>query len=265
LRSVLTLSLATSALGCLLALLGRAAVLPGIDPWPRFWATCFFILLIWPVSLSLLGHLLGIRAQLLAAAALLALIVAQQRGQGLLPLPLVVRYPVTLSQPGAAIRRQIQLPAPDAPDWRRAWDRASQVVLAICSEAAVPLEAEVRVSINGGQAIPLADTPRVGKAEGSGWYYLPVSRLTIDPQRPLDVVIRRERATGGPAILCGGQDDPTRPGYGGSWRWRNGQWSTEALGDVPVPAQRGVIPPQRYYVELRFLDADGLPHVAIWY
>jgi hypothetical protein len=240
-------------------------VSPGIDPGPRFWATCFFVVLLWPVGLGLLGHIAGLRAQLGAAALLLGLTVGQQAGRGTLPLPLVVRWPATLEQPGDAVRRQILLPSPDAPEWRRAWQRASRAVLAICTEQAVDEQSGLMVRVNDGSPQPLAGAPRIGKPESAGWYYLPVARATLEARPLLDVVVRREGPPGSPAAICGGQDDPARPGHGLSWRWRDGQWSTEGLADLPIPPIAGRVPPERYYVEVRFLDASGLPHVAIWY
>jgi hypothetical protein len=113
--------------------------------------------------------------------------------------------------------------------------------------------------------VALAAAPRIGKDAEMGWYYVPLDRSVAELRPDLDVVVRREADGGPPARVCGGQDDPTRPGNGQSWRLRNGAWSTDNLGDLPIPLVYGHLPPERYYIELRFLDADGLPHVAIWY
>jgi hypothetical protein len=261
---VLLVSLSASALAVVIAWLGHSWMAPGVDPSSRFWATSFFVALLWPIGLSLAGHILGVRVQLTAAACLLALTVAQQAGRAALPLPQAVRWSATLTQPGDAIRRQIVLPPPDVPAWQRAWQRGTRAVVAICTEQAVSAQAGVAVAVNDAAPVPLTAAPRTGTPEASGWYYLPVPRSVLEARRDLDVVLRYEGAGGAPAAFCGGRDDPARPGNSRSWRWRDGRWSADGLADLPILPVAGRVPPQRYYVEVRFLSADGLPHVAIW-
>ncbi|HET7770789.1 MAG TPA: hypothetical protein VFN74_18600, partial [Chloroflexota bacterium] len=123
----------------------------------------------------------------------------------------------------------------------------------------------VTVSLNDAPPFPLAPLDRTGADTTVGWYNLPVTRAQVEARRPLTVLIRREAAAGPPARVCGGQDDPTRPGWGGSARLMRGQWVTEQLADLPIPPIGGRPAPSRYYVELRFYDSRGLPHAGIWY
>lgn len=256
---------AASALVIGAALLGTRFVAPDVSPWPRFWAASFFALLLWPVGLTLVGYLFGRRAQLGAAAVVVCLSAAQQLGLGSLPLPLVVRWSVSLVRPGDAVRRELALPPAGAPAWGRAWARAARAAVAVCTEERIANSAAVSIALNDEPPTPLAGLERAGSAGSVGWYNLPVTRAQVDARRPLTVVLRREGAEGPPARICGGQDDPTRPGWMGSARLVAGQWVTEQLADLPIPPIAGRPAPSRYYVELRLYDSRGLPHVGIWY
>jgi hypothetical protein len=264
-RSALAASGAATAAGLLVALAGTRLVAPDVSPWPRFWATAFFVLLLWPVGLGLVGALAGRRAQAGLAALLLAATVAQQSGVGSMPMPLADRWWAILTQPGDAIRQRIVLPDPQDRAWQQAWQRAERVVLAICTLEPVAPEAGATVAVNGGPAVPLVSLERRGEPQGWGWYHLPVRAQAVEGVRQLDVVVQRAGDGGAPApIICGGQDDPTRPGAGGSARRRDGSWSAQRLADEPLVAAEH-LPPSRFYVELRFYDAKGLPSVGIWY
>jgi hypothetical protein len=256
---------ATTGLVIIIALIGTRATLPGVDGWPRFWGIVFFALLFWPVGITLCGRLAGRFAQLACSALVLALTVGQQLGAGTLPIPLVQSWYATIAGPGDAIRRDIALPDATDGSWQRAWERAASVAVAICTEKAVPAAAEISVQLNGARATPLSALRRSGRDEGTGWYFLPITREEADTRRPLSVEVRRDGQAGVAVRVCGGQDDPTRAGWEGSMRRRGGVWSTEGLSDIDVPAIFGRPAPSRYYVELRFFTADGLPHAGIWY
>ena len=255
----------TTALVLCLALAGTRFADPGIPPWPRFWGTLFFALLLWPIGLAVVGSAFGRRAQLGAASAILVLTAAQQLGLGSLPLPLVVRWSVSLSRPGDAIRRDLALPPSGERSWERAWSSAASAAVAICTEERVADSSAVTVSLNDAPPVPLAPLDRTGADTSVGWYKLPVTRDQVEARRPLTVLIQRGAAAGPPARVCGGQDDPTRPGWGGSARLRSGQWVTEQLADLPIPPVGSHPAPSRYYVELRFYDPRGLPHAGLWY
>jgi hypothetical protein len=125
----------------------------------------------------------------------------------------------------------------------------------------------VTVGLAGALPAALAGLERTGTPSGEGWYHLPVTRSALDARRELEAVVRREGPAGGAAQVCGGRDDPTRPGAGGAARWVAGGWSSDHrnVADVPLPLVAGRPPVSRYYVELRFLDARGLPTIAIYY
>jgi hypothetical protein len=258
-------SLAATGLALLVALAGTWTVEPQVPPWPRFWATAYFVVLLWPVGLGLVARLAGLRAQAAVAALLLAGTVAQQSGLGSMPVPLVVRWWATLAGPGDAIRHRILLPDPQDRAWQAAWQRAARAALVICTLEAVAPEAGLTAAVNDGTPRPLASLARSGDPQGWGWYSLPLPRPSLEGARHLEVLVRRERAEGPPAVVCGGQDDPARAGAGGSARWLEGRWATDQLADRPLPLVDGRPAPGRFYVELRFFDAEGLPSVGIWY
>jgi hypothetical protein len=264
-RAVLLTSAVTTLLGLLVAFAGLWQTAPDIPSPPRFWATTFFILLLWPIPLTLLGLIAGVRPQRIAGALLLLATIFQQASPGALPLPEHVRWHVTLTEPGAAVRQRILLPAPDDPKWTRAWRAARRVVLAVCTGGLVPPDAPVSLALNDRSPVPLSSLPRVGPSQDDGWYLLPVARETLDTVRPLDVTIRRDGAAGGAVRICGGRDDPQRPGAGGALRLHGATWTTADLADPALPLVGGKPPISRYYIELRFLDADGRPSIAIYY
>ena len=264
-RATLAVSAAATGLGLVIALAGARATEPGVSPWPRFWATAYFVLLLWPVGLGLAGRLAGLRTQGAAAALLVALSLAQQFGIGSMPLPSGVRWAATLSQPGDAIRQRILLPGPGDRAWQRAWRQAAYAAVAICTWEAVAPEAGIGVTVNGGAPVPLDSLPRGGQPDGWGWYALRLTRPEVEAARQLEVVVGRGRAEGPPARVCGGKDDPARPGAGGAARWLNGRWTPDDLADQPLPPVEGRPAPGRYYVEVRFFDAGGHPSAGIWY
>jgi hypothetical protein len=249
-----------------IALLGTRAVVEGINPWPRFWATVFFSLLIWPVAIVVIRRVLGRTGQIGLATLAVALTAAQQVGAGTLPIPLVQSWYASLALPGDAVRRELDLPPVGTQKWERAWERASSVAVAICTELPVSNGADVGIELNGGRVVPLASLRRSGGPTEPGWYLLPVTRGQVDARRPLVVELRLDAPAVPPARICGGQDDPTRLDRGKSHRRRaGGAWSADDIADVTLPLIRGLPPPSRFYVELRFFDAAGLPHVGIWY
>src|SRR6266542_246747 len=258
------IGLATMLVGLAIALVATRFAAPGVPPWPRFWASAFLLMLLCPVGLSLCRTLAGRGAQLVSACAVLALTAGQHVGIGTVALPIVTSWSVTLASPGDAIRRELTLPNPGDRTWSDAWTRATRVALVVCTEAAVSDSAALRVQLNGRDISSLSAAPRSGRPDARGWYLVPVERFDVDSQRPLVAEVRRDGPVGAPARLCGGQDDSTRPGWRGSARRRNGQWSEDDLADLPIPPIRGRPAPSRYYVELRFFSAEGLPHVGIW-
>jgi hypothetical protein len=264
-RAIAAISAIAAALGLLIAVAGTRSTAPEVSPWPRFWATAYFIVLLWPAGLALVGWLAGVRAQAAAGLLLALLTVGQQLGQGSMGPPALVRWSTTLAAPGDAIRQRIALPARGDRAWESAWRRASRAAVSICTWEAVAPEAGVMVILNGGPPVPLHALPRGGRPEGWGWYALEVSPTDLGAGRALEVVVRREGRDGPPARLCGGRDDPARPGAGGSARWLNGRWTADDLSDYPLPPLNGRPLPGRYYIELRFFDAAGHPSVAIWY
>jgi hypothetical protein len=251
--------------GIVLALAGTLTVEPGVDPWPRFWATVYFVLLFWPVGLLLAGRIAGWRVQAMIAGALVFLTALQQSGLGTMPLPQGVRWSITLAQPGDAIRQRIVLPPPADRAWQRAWREAAMAAVTICTWEPVAAAAGVTVTVNNLAPVALGGLAREGEPNGWGWYSLPISASTVRDTSHLDVVVRREGNDGPPAMLCGGRDDPGRPGAGGAARWSGGRWDTEHLADHRLLAANGRPASGRYLIELRFFDTRGLPTVGIWY
>jgi hypothetical protein len=268
---VLATSAIATALGLLVAAGGLWRVAPGVPAGPRFWATVFFVLLLWPVGLTLLGRMAGLWVQRGAAAALLLAAAGQQVANGALPLPEHVRWHATLAAPGDAVRQTLRLPESGDAQWGRAWGAATRVAIAICTGGAVAPETETALAVNGGPPVALSTLTRAGPPPDDGWYLLPVARGEVEPPAgspgagTLDVVVRRRGAAGPPVLVCGGRDDPQRPGAGGASRQRDGVWSTEDVADWPLPDVAGRRPVSRYYVELRFFDRAGRPSVAIYY
>lgn len=262
---MLVTSAVTTLLGLLVSVAGLWLTATGIPSPPRFWATTFFLLLLWPLPLSLLGLIAGLRPQRVAGALLLLATVTQQASPHALPLPEHVRWHVTLTEPGDAIRQRILLPAPDSSPWTRAWRDASRVALAVCTGELIPSEAPVSLTLNHGNPVALPTLPRLGPPQDDGWYLLPVARETLDAARPLDVTIRRDGAAGGAVRICGGRDDPQRPGAGGALRLHGATWTAADLADPSLPLVDGKPPTSRYYIELRFLDPTGRPSVAIYF
>lgn len=254
-----------TALVLLLALAGTRFVAAGVSPWPRFWGVVFFATLLWPIGLTLVGRVVGRPLQLAAGGLIVLLTAAQQFGSGSLPLPLVVRWSVSLAVPGDAIRRELALPPAGDAAWTRAWSRATSAAVAVCTEAQIERSVDVAIIVNEGAPAPLALAERSGKPDSVGWYNVPITLAQADARRPLIVVVRREGGSGPPARICGGQDDPTRSGWEGSARLRSGQWTTEQLADVPIPPIGGLPAPSRYYIELRLYDRSGRPHAGIFY
>jgi hypothetical protein len=280
-KPALVLSAGATGAALLVALAGTAGAVPGAT-WPRFWATLFFVLLLWPVGLGLLGRLFGLRVEAAAAAVLVLATVAQQSGQAEVPLPAAVSWWATLSAPADAVRHRISVPACGSAAWERAWSRASRAAVFVCAgAAATPQEIAagggarpaagggVTLAAGGQAAMPLTSVEQFRVSPEVSWYARPVSATEVRSAAAsggtLDVVLRRDGAEGAPLRLCGGRDDPTRPGAGGSERWHNGRWSAADLADRPLPLVEGRPVLGRYYIELRFLDAAGRPTIDIWY
>src|SRR5262245_29334603 len=85
-KLILAISGAATALALLIALGGTWAVATPVPAWPRFWATAYFVLLLWPVGLGLLGRLAGWRVQAAVAAVALVATMGQQVGRSRVPL-----------------------------------------------------------------------------------------------------------------------------------------------------------------------------------
>jgi hypothetical protein len=271
---VVAISAGATALGLVVALAGTAGAVPAAA-WPRFWATSFFILLLWPIGLGLLGRAAGSRTQIGVAVLLLLATVAQHAGRTQLPMPAMIRWWATLAGPGDAVRQRILMPAPGTPAWERTWQRASRAAVVVCTDGVVAPETDVTLAVGGEGAVPMASLTRLEEPQELGWYALPVTAASLQRVPPtgdagparasLEVVIRRNGASGPPVRICGGRDDPARPGAGGSARWRDGRWSTRDVADEPLPLSGGQPVLGRYYVELRFLDPAGRPTAGIWF
>jgi hypothetical protein len=264
---VVTFPLVVTACGLAIALIGTQSTLAGIPVWPRVWASAFFIVLFWPVGLALAGRLGGRRASVALAAAFLMASVAQQSGLGSMPLPQQIRLVATLTAPGDAVRQRIVLPAADDRRWQDALRRAHRTAVTVCTWVPVVPDSGVFVSVNGGTSVSLHSLARFGEPDGWGWYMLDVSRDTLLTSTQLDVVVSKDVGAA-PAQICGGRDDPRRPGVGGASRRLGGQWQGAILGD-PIPGAPASVTPdptlKRYYVELRLFDSEGHASVGIWY
>ena len=263
----IAVSAGATALGLGLALAGTSGAVPE-GAWPRFWASAFFVLLLWPVGLALTGRLAGVRAQVLVAGVLLLGSAAQQAGRAAAPLPEAVRWSATLPGPDDAVRHRVPLPPPGSAAWERAWRRAARTVVAVCTEAAITPLSGVTVALGPTPPYLMPTVERLAGRDFSGWYALQVTEEEVAGAAQggvLEVVVRRGAGPGGPLRVCGGRDDPTRPGAGGSARWREGRWSGEQLADGPFPLAAGRPILGRYFIELRFLDGQGRPTVDIWY
>ena len=262
-RPELALAAAATGAALLVSLAGTQLVDGGVPAWSRFWAAAYFILLLWPIGLTLLGRLAGRRIEAIAAAVLLGATLLQQASPGTFPLPFVDHWQAMLAAPGDAVRQRITLPPPQDPSWQRAWSRATRATLVICTAEAADPVAGVEVVVNNLPPIPLASLQRGGLPGAEGWYALPVTRESLGTARELAVVVRRQFAAGAPVAICGGQTDSGHAG--GAARLVGGSWSTDRVADIPLPLVQGQPVPARHYVELRLYDADGRPSLGIWY
>lgn len=266
---MVTLPLGVTACGLLIAFLGTRTTLPNVPAWPRFWASVFFIVLFWPIGVALAERLGGRRVATSIAAVLLLASLLQQAGYGTMPLPRAdeIRMAATLISPGDAIRQRITLPLSSDRRWRDAVRRAHRAAVTVCTWEPVGFAAHVTVSVNGGRAVPVHSLPRFGDAAGWGWYVLDVPRDLLTDTPRLDVIVAKE-ADGPPARICGGRDDPRRPGAGGASRFFAGRWQDRILADPLAGAPAGGSDgptPTRYFVELRLFDAEGHASVGIWH
>ncbi|HEX2036403.1 MAG TPA: hypothetical protein VHS99_19645 [Chloroflexota bacterium] len=264
----IAIGLLASLAALALALAGTATVAPEVA-WPRFWATSFFILLLWPVGLALLGRIVGLRLQVTVAALLLLATAVQQCSPATVTVPSRDWWWATLSEPGDAIRHRILLPVATDASWQRAWQRAASAAVAICTAEAVDPAAGISVALGDEPARLLTSLPPRTKPREFYWYHYPVDLTTVgratDAEGRLHVVVRRQSAQGEPARFCGGREDPGRAGAGGSARWGQGLWQPGDLADQPLPLVGGRPAPSRYFIELRLFDARDLPTVGIWY
>ena len=280
-KPALVLGAGATGAAVLVALAGTAGAVPGAG-WSRFWATLFFVLLLWPVGLGLVGRIFGLRAEAVAAAVLVVATVAQQSGRAEVPLPAAVSWWATLSAPDDAVRHRISVPPLGSAAWERAWGRAARAAVFVCAgAAATPQEIAsgggarqapgggLTLTAGGQPALPLTAAEQFRVSPEVTWYARPVTAAEVQAAAAsggtLDVVLRRDGSEGAPLRLCGGRDDATRPGAGGSERWHDGRWSAAGLADRPLPLVEGRPVLGRYFVELRFLDADGRPTVDIWF
>ena len=260
-RRSVAVSCAATLCGLVVAAVGLTRPMEGIPPGARFWAVAFFVVLLWPVGLTLVAHLCGERAQVGVAAVLILATVGQVARPLAMPLPENVRWVAPLARVGDAIRYRLPLPAHDAVPWQRAWARAARVAVAVCTEPAAAPAAMTTISVNGEPAVLLDRLHRNAEPRGVGWYELPVSRPVVERAAELDVVLRRESPDGPPTGICGGRTDASRAER--SARWQNGSWSATNLPFWYDPPP--VTKPERYYIELRFFDARGAPTIAVWY
>ncbi len=153
-KPALALSAGATGAAVLVALAGTAGAVPEAT-WPRFWASLFFVLLLWPVGLGLVGRIFGLRVEAVAAAVLVVVTVAQQSGRAAVPLPVAVSWWATLAGPEDAVRHRIPLPAPGSAVWERAWGRASTAAVFVCAGAA-ETPVEIATAGAGGAGRPLA-------------------------------------------------------------------------------------------------------------
>jgi hypothetical protein len=259
-----------TGLGLAVAIAGTRTAVPEAA-WPRFWATAFFVVLLWPVSLALLGLVWGMRAELAAAGVLLLLTAAQHAGGPAIdvPDPATVRWWGTLASPGDAVRHRIPLPPVQSREWERAWEEAARAAVVVCTERTVTSDTEVTVAVGDRAPVLLAGQQRLESPGELGWYALPIGRPEVEAAaragQPLEVVLRRGPGAAPPVRLCGARDDPARPGAGGSERLVGGSWSRSSLADLPLSDAGGRPILGRYLVELRLLDASGRPTIGIWY
>jgi hypothetical protein len=189
-RPILVVSTGATGVGLLVALAGTAAAAPAAT-WPRFWATVFFVLLLWPVGLSLVGRLAGLGAEAVVAALLVLATVAQQSGRAEIPLPASVTWWATLEQPDDAIRHRIPLPAPGSASWEEAWRTASRAAVFVCTDTTTPPDDGVTLAVGKQAPAPLSPEERLTLPRATMWY----ARTVTEPE------VRAAGAAGGLADL----------------------------------------------------------------
>lgn len=237
-----------------------------------FWLGSYLTLaLLWPASIAV-WRVAGGYASVGVATVLCALHVLQL----VLPAPIANRQPNVLERrfttPQQAIRHTLRLPVGER-QWNELWLRTptpeSYLYFYVTREHE---SADVALTVALGER-PLGElSHRTIVASSREWHRLPASRSELEASHPLDIVV---------APASAAQFVPGAIGLGGGFSYRptappspsaffdGVQWSSEPLDIFPdLAAAREDFPrpgPQRFFVEVRFVDPVTRRFLAIFY
>ena len=249
-----------------------AASFVALDGSRSFWLGGFLTLaLLWPVSLAV-QRVAGNVAGAIVATLLCGLHVAQLA----LPPPIANAQPNVLERrfttPQQAIRHTFRLPLGDV-RWESLWARtppAEAYLYFYVSRDRETVDGALSVTLDG---VTLGDLSSRSAVAGSPeWHRLPVTRAQLETARPFTVVV-------GPSahapFVAGAL------GFGGGFSFRpsapptpsaffdGSAWSSAPEALFPdLAGARDLFPqpgPQRFFVELRFIDPATRRFLGVYY
>ena len=216
------------------------------------WARLFFGVVLLAGAVALAG-LAGARAELLAAAVLLLLVLVQRGVERPVPEPPSPQWTRPLQGPEQAVQQAIAVPLGTA-EWERVWQRAGGAFVYVCARGPLEEADGLELVANGTSLGTVTEAQAVGPRPGPtfvGFYRVPIARDLLERTRPLTLVLRRRPgATARPVPICGTFSYRPSAGPEGSRYFDGTSWW--------MP---GIVQGGRFTVELRVEDAAGKP---IW-
>jgi len=218
-------------------------------------ARLFFLVVLVPGLIAGAG-LLGRRAQIGVAAALLVLAVMQRAIDRPVAQPPSSQWTSELRGPDQVIRHTIILPL-GTREWQSWWRRASGAAVYVCARGPLRAEDGLQLWLNGTRLATIAQEQAIGprpQPTSVGFYRLPVergdlernARAVFELRRPPDATVR-------PVEVCGTFSYRPTAGLEASAFFDGRFWSS------PGTERRG-----RFIVELRIEKDPGRPLAALY-
>ena len=225
--------------------------LAGASP-ATLWARLFFGVVLLAGVVALAG-LAGAWPQVIAAAALLLLVVAQRAVQRPVTEPPSPQWTRSLQGPEQTVQQTVALPL-GAPEWERLWQRAAGAFVYVCARSPLDAADGLELVANDVSLGTITEAQAIGPRPGPtfvGFYRIPVARDLLERQSPARFSLRRLPGATSRAIpICGTFSYRPSAGPESSRYFDGAGWW------LPGPAQGG-----RFTVEVRVEDATGRP---IW-